>query len=80
MTYGVDIKEEEMLSWGHRILETLLRDKSCPQTTDFVNFCVKISIIIDYLRKFYYICIIKLDESVHQQNKYIPNAKRATIR
>ena len=30
MTYGVDIKEEEMLSWGHRILETLLRD----HTTD----------------------------------------------
>ena len=30
MTYGVGIKEEEMLSWGHRILETLLRD----HTTD----------------------------------------------
>ena len=30
MTYGVDIKEEEMRSWGHGILETLLRD----HTTD----------------------------------------------
>ena len=28
MTYGVGIKEEEMLSWGHRILETLLRDRT----------------------------------------------------
>ena len=28
MTYGVDIKEEEMLSWGHRILETLIRDRT----------------------------------------------------
>ena len=80
MTYGVGIKEEEMLSWGHRILETLLRDKSHPHITDFVKFSVKISIIIDYLRKFYYIYILKLDESAHQQNKYIPNAKRATIR
>ena len=43
MTYGVDIKEEEMLSWGHRILETLLRDHTTdeniiwqPMTTQLV--------------------------------------------
>lgn len=26
MPFGIDIQEEEMRSWGHGILETLLRD------------------------------------------------------
>lgn len=26
MPFGIDIQEDEILSWGHGILETLLRD------------------------------------------------------
>ena len=50
--------------------------KSHPHITDFVKFGVKISIIIDYLRKFYYICILKLDKSAHHKTKHQENDSR----
>lgn len=28
MQFGIDIQEDEILTWGHGILETLLRDRT----------------------------------------------------
>ena len=39
-------------------------------TLYFVKFSVKISIIIDYLRNSYYLCIFKLDKSAIAQTKH----------
>lgn len=43
MPFGIDIKEEEMLAWGHGILETLLRDHTTGEniiwaTNDYAGF------------------------------------------
>lgn len=32
MLFGIDIQEDEMRSWGHGILETLLRDRTTGET------------------------------------------------